>query len=81
MLHREDRTIAHGDAAVRAVEKRDMRFDHALRQGLAVDGEAVQTPSDVAARIRGKWCDDEILLRVNRGGETLELKLTLGARP
>src|SRR5690606_27773359 len=47
ILHREDRTILHRDAAVGAVEERYMRLLDADGKGLAVDGEAVVHRGDV----------------------------------
>ena len=39
--------VGDGDAAVRAVEQRDVRLDHSGRQGLAVHGEAVVHRGDL----------------------------------
>ena len=55
-----------------------------LRKGdriAAIDGIAVSTPDDVRKALQGLYCDDEIVLKVDRGGEMLDIKVKLGARP
>ena len=41
ILNRKDGAVFHPDSAIRSVEQAHMGFLHALRQALAVDGEAV----------------------------------------
>ncbi|MBR3689540.1 MAG: trypsin-like peptidase domain-containing protein [Eggerthellaceae bacterium] len=53
-----------------------------LQQGdiiTAFDGAAVESASDLMLDVRLKNPGDEITLTVNRGGEVLELKVTLGS--
>src|SRR5262245_39804496 len=47
VLHREHRLVPERDAAVRAVEQRDMRLGRVRRQGRAVDREAVVHRGDL----------------------------------
>ena len=46
-----------------------------------VDGEAVQTPDDVASAIDDDAPGDRISLTVSRGGSEQEIQVTLGTRP
>ena len=47
----------------------------------ALDGEAIESFEALRARVGTKQPGDEVELRVRRGDETLELRVTLGARP
>lgn len=47
----------------------------------AVDGEAVRSITDLAARVRSYLPGDEVTLDLIRGGETLSLQVVLGVRP
>ena len=41
VLHRKYRPFRHANAAVRTIKQRNVGFFHAVRQGLAIHGEAV----------------------------------------
>src|SRR6185312_13116108 len=47
VLDRKDRFAFNAQSAIRSVEKRDVRFDDALRQTVAIDGEAVVHRDDL----------------------------------
>ena len=47
----------------------------------AVDGQAVRSIGDLAARIRSYLPGDEVTLDVRRDGEPLSMKVVLGSAP
>ncbi|GGJ80156.1 trypsin-like peptidase domain-containing protein [Deinococcus aquiradiocola] len=48
---------------------------------VGVDGRAVSTPAGLVAYLRGKQVGDRVTLRVVRDGRTLNLTVTLSAKP
>ena len=48
---------------------------------LTLDGQAVGSPGDARVVLRRFWAGDELVVGVRRGEETLDVHLTLGARP
>jgi serine protease Do len=48
---------------------------------VGVDGRAVSTPSALISYLRGKQVGDRVTLKVRRGSQTLNLTVTLSAKP
>ena len=48
---------------------------------VGVDGRAVTTPAGLIAYLRGKGVGDRVTLKVQRGGQTLNVSVLLSARP
>ena len=70
-----DANAAAGQAGVRPSARTGLGGDVVL----AIDGTTVQSFDDLALAIDQRKVGDTITLRVLRGGQTLELKATLGA--
>ena len=47
----------------------------------AIDGEAVETAQDLTAAVASHKAGDVVTLVVERDGQRLEVKVTLGSRP
>ena len=48
---------------------------------VGVDGKAVSTPAALIAYLRGKQVGERVTLKVQRGGQTLDISVLLSARP
>ena len=48
---------------------------------VGVDGKAVSTPAALIAYLRGKQVGERVTLKVQRGGQTLNIPVLLSARP
>jgi hypothetical protein len=48
---------------------------------LSIDGDAVNSSSELSAQLRSRKVGDTVKLRVQRGEETLEMEAALGTRP
>ena len=48
---------------------------------VGIDGRAVSTPSALISYLRGKQVGDRVTLKVRRGSQTLNLTVTLSAKP
>ena len=54
-----------------------------LRKGdriLSIDGTDTNTPEDVRKALHGRYCEDEVLLKIDRGGTQMDVKVVLGSR-
>ncbi|MGY2893235.1 trypsin-like peptidase domain-containing protein [Deinococcus sp. UYEF24] len=48
---------------------------------VGVDGQAINTPAGLIAYLRGKGVGDRVTLKVQRGGQTLNVSVLLSAKP
>ena len=48
---------------------------------VGVDGQAINTPAGLIAYLRGKAVGDRVTLKVQRGGQTLNVSVLLSAKP
>ena len=71
-------------ALVRAVVAGGPADEAGVRPGdviIGIAGDAVQDPSDVGAQVNAREPDEEVQLRLRRGGDERELVVRLGERP
>jgi len=80
----EDATGDQAGALITEIVASGPAFESGLQVGdlvTAVDAQGVRSMSDLAARIRSYSPDDDVVLDVVRNGESINVTVTLAARP